>query len=308
MDERLGPAFRRVLLGRYDGMVSALASVDADPDRNVHSARKAMKRTRGLLRMVRDEVGREAYRAENVVLRDTARKLSGVRDGFVQVRTLERVRDSYDSLLSDDVFASPQAFLKERSADARRRVLEDRQQMTDIIVTLKTARARIERWDADAGERPNGRGAGGLRNDFTSVAGGLERVYTRGHTAMDIAYSEQSTHAFHDWRKRVKYLRFQIESMRPVWPAYFSAYAKSLDELGELLGDDHDLAVLAELAYEHPEAFDDERERSLLLVLVERLRGELQYAAAPLGRAIYAEEPEQFVSRLGSYWKAAHRG
>lgn len=46
----------------------------------IHGARKALKRARANLRLLRDAVGKTAYICENVVLRDAARPLSGVRD------------------------------------------------------------------------------------------------------------------------------------------------------------------------------------------------------------------------------------
>ncbi|NIS31707.1 MAG: CHAD domain-containing protein, partial [Actinobacteria bacterium] len=57
-------------------------------DGGIHDARKKLKRLRALLRLVRDDIGDSAYHNENVVLRDTARTLAGMRDAGVLRTTL----------------------------------------------------------------------------------------------------------------------------------------------------------------------------------------------------------------------------
>ena len=78
VDERIPGAIQRIASGQFDRMTHRLNDPDVDPDEAIHTARKAMKRLRGLLRLVRDEVGQSAYRNENAVLRDTSRRLAPV--------------------------------------------------------------------------------------------------------------------------------------------------------------------------------------------------------------------------------------
>ncbi len=114
-------------------------------------------------------------------------------------------------------------------------------------------------------------------------------------------------HDLHEWRKRVKYLRHQMEALEALQPVLLGAYAALLDELGELLGVDHDHAVLADTVMAHADACRDERERWLLIALIYRRRGDLIAAAERLGDAAYAERPEAFVDRIAAYWEAGRR-
>ena len=105
----------------------------------------------------------------------------------------------------------------------------------------------------------------------------------------------------------MKYLRYQMETLAPLYPDLIEPLAASLDQLGELLGDDHDLAVLADTIMRHPESCRDERERWMLIALIHEQRTNLQHQALRHGGALYAEQPSAFVDRIGAYWEAGRR-
>ena len=118
------------------------------------------------------------------------------------------------------------------------------------------------------------------------------------------AYSRPSANNFHQWRKRAKYLRHQMEFLAPLWPEVIVGMAMTLDRLGALLGEDHDLAELVDLLQQRPEFTPDLRERSLLLALIGQRRSELRLAAEILGRRVFAEKPGSLHHRFGEYWQA----
>jgi CHAD domain-containing protein len=298
---------QQMALGQYRRIFAGLDPDNQDRDIGVHDARRAIKRIRALMRMVRDEVGYLGYRSENVVLRDTSRRLAPVRDSYVSLLTLKGLKKDYRHALAPDAFATTRSFLKSRHRTARQEVLGDQALMTHVRVTLGTACARFTAWDA-AGDDPsaNPLAARGVRDDFEAIAFGIRRVYRRGRRGMLRAFDEGTTEVFHEWRKRVKYLRYQMEVLEPVWPEMIGAHARSLDRLGELLGDEHDLAVLFDIVRDNDAATADERERTLLLALIYRTRLEFHWNARPLGQSLYAEKPDQFVARLRAYYAAAH--
>ena len=304
--ETLPQAMQHILVGQLEHMTDILADPAGDRDEAVHKARKAMKRARGMLRLVRDEVGYAAYRNENVVLRDVARLLAPVRDTFVTVRTVDRLRADYRGVLAKGAFATTREYLEDRHDAAQATILEDRALMTHVQVTLRTARARLAAWDAASTvPPPTALAAAGVPDGFDCFRRGLRRVYRRGRLGMERAYREDTEEAFHEWRKRVKYLRYQMEALQPLWPEMIGAQVARLDRLGEALGEEHDLAVLARIVRETDGATADERERTLLLALTHRTRRELQWEARRLGVSLYAEKPSDFVRRIGAYWESA---
>jgi hypothetical protein len=76
--ERVPGGVRRIARGQLDASIERLAGdTDEDPGTAVHETRKSLKRLRATVRLARDELGDEAYRRENVALRDAGRRLGG---------------------------------------------------------------------------------------------------------------------------------------------------------------------------------------------------------------------------------------
>ncbi len=73
---------RRIVIEQVDRCTDLLRH-EPDLDRCVHEMRKALKRVRAVLRLMRGELGRFRYRQENVVIRDAARRWSPFREAAV---------------------------------------------------------------------------------------------------------------------------------------------------------------------------------------------------------------------------------
>ncbi len=295
-DEPLPRAVQRISLGLLDGAISDLRpSDDQSFDAGVHSARKRMKRLRAMLRLVRDDLGYRTYREENVVLRNTARTLSSVRDAWVLVETLRTMREMYTDLIDDGTFRTSETFLVALWEEQLRNV--SKQTVTNAVCSLGTARSRFANYSIDDA----------VGNHYGAIAEGIRRVYRRGQRGMARAAATRSVEDLHEWRKRAKYLRYQMEALAPIYPRLITPTAKSLDELGELLGYDHDLAVLAQTIIDHPDSCRDDRERWMLVALIHERRTTTQSQAFRLGSALYIEQPSAFVERIGAYWEAGRR-
>ena len=295
-DEPLPIGMKRMTTGLLSAAIGDLRQADGSGmDRSVHAARKKLKRLRGLVRLVRDEIGYRPYREENVVLRDTARSISAMRDAWVNVETLRLLRSHYDGLLAGHTFDDFEQTLLNRHRRAASAITRDR--TVQCVVNLGTARSRFAGYPVEQA----------IRDDFPAIAGGLGRVYRRGRRGYHRAREDRSTEGLHEWRKRVKYLRYQMEALTPLQPVLIGGLAAELDRLGELLGDDHDLAALSDLVRLHPLEFDDARQRWLLAALAYERRVVLQREAFTLGEALYSERPREFVQRIGAMWAAGRR-
>lgn len=79
----------------------------------------------------------------------------------------------------------------------------------------------------------------------------------------------------------------------------------AVDDLLELLGQDHDLAVLHDLVARGElrlaEEFD--YDTTPLLKLLDRRRAELQKMTHPWGLRLYAETPSCLTGRWEAYWR-----
>ena len=300
-EEALGPGVKRICLEYLERACTALAHPEAGREAGIHTARKAMKRARAMIRLTRDVVGEAAFRNENAVLRDGARKIATARDRTVRLLTLERLLERHAASLPAGAFAA----LRERLAAEREGVGRRRRghsggdnRHPHHAAHLPAALRRL-----DGGGRRARRGARRLRRHRPGPPPGVPP----GAVPDEGGLPAGDEAAFHRWRKSAKYLRYQIEALAPAWPEVLGALAAAADRLAETLGDEHDCAVLGEAVAADPGLLPDEAERRLLAALVAEEQDRLRRLARPLGERVYAEPPEAFVSRLGSYWRAWRR-
>jgi CHAD domain-containing protein len=290
--EPLPDAARRVAYGRIDHALDELSGKsDSDAETAVHEARKDMKKLRALLRLFRDELGDEAYRSENEAFRGVARRLSGARDADVMLGTLDRLRAATGSELSSKVHSGLRRALKEHRRSLEGTAAGRRRTLNEARADLKEARSRVESWQL--GE-----------DAFGSIEPGLRRTYRRGRRSMQTAEQQPSTENLHEWRKRAKDHWYHLRLLRDSWPGPMGALADEADTLSECLGEDHDLAVLADAAREREGALGGPGGLEELERAVGRRRDELQSHALELGRRLYAEKSGAFAARMARWWQA----
>ena len=279
---------RKVACEQIDRAISEILDEGLDRHEAVHQVRKRCKKLRGLVRLVRPQF--DGYRAENAFFRDAARGLSYVRDAQSIVECFDALTDHFRDQVDEGAFGS----IREQLADRRRKVAEDevglRDKLDEFLAKMREARQRADAWQV--------RGGG-----FSAVEGGLRRTYGRGRAALGEAYANPSTETFHEWRKRVKYHWYHARLLADVWPEMMEAHVGAADRLSDLLGDDHDLAVLRTTLLDDPEAFGTETDVQAFVALADRRRAELQAEAQPLGERLSAETPKQLARRLRRYWK-----
>lgn len=280
----------RMAAGQLDRALDYLGCQDGERDKHIHEARKATKRLRALVRLVRGDLGDEGYALENQCYRAAGQRLSELRDATVLVETLDRLVASLGQDAPKSRFARVRIWLVERRDRAYGQVDSNNRAVQEAIAALAPARDRLEHWHL---QRP---GWGGIRV-------GLQRIYARGRRDFAAAYALPSDEAFHDWRKQVKYLWYHTQILENIWPSVMQALAEELDQLGELLGQDHDLAVLCTTVLaELPRAG-----ATATLLALERRIGEVrarkQARARLLAERLYVERPREFSRRLGGYWR-----
>jgi CHAD domain-containing protein len=121
-----------------------------------------------------------------------------------------------------------------------------------------------------------------------TLATGIATAYARGRREFRASLADATVDGIHDWRKRVKDLWYDARLLEEAWPEQLGALADAAHELADLLGDDHDFAVLAE-------------HREDLAVQCHRRRAALQDEAFAVGARLYAERPKAFARRIAAY-------
>jgi CHAD domain-containing protein len=283
--ERVADGVRRIAGGQLDMSIERLdGDTDEDLGTAVHETRKSLKRLRATVRLARDELGDEAYRRENVAFRDAARRLGGARDSQVLLETLDALTDRYPDEAPPERFERFKRTLVGQHGAAQRR-LHDGAAVAEVLGELRRARAHVGGWQLE-------------REGLDALAPGLKRIYRRGRRAYRTARQEPSAENLHELRKRAKYLWYAAQIVRAAAPKKMKRIARRAHELSDLIGEDHDLALLAQRANERRDRFPDATAAGELTVLVERRRDELQRGALELARRLFRKKPRKIVRPL----------
>jgi CHAD domain-containing protein len=129
----------------------------------------------------------------------------------------------------------------------------------------------------------------------------VRRVYRSGRDAFAKARKEPTPERLHEWRKQTKYLWHQLQVLEPIWPARLATLAERAHQLSDLLGEDHDLAVLRQWLRRRRARGETQAHRAIEK-LIERRRGRVQAKARSLGVKVYGDRPRAFVECLGRHW------
>jgi CHAD domain-containing protein len=282
-DESVEAGFRRIAgeqLGR------AVASLEGDAlHAGVHDARKRVKKVRGLLRLVRP--GFKGFVRENAALRDAARTVSGLRDHAAMIETLDRLAARYPERVEAARLGPLRAEMEARRDEAAgANDLPER--IEAFREVLGAARDRAEGWRLKA--------AG-----WEALGPGLACIYGEGRAAMRVAHKTGRGEDFHEFRKRVKDHGYHARLLAPVWPVLMEPYAALVDDLGEVLGEQHDRVAFAPVVA--GSALAPEVRAGLEDLIVEERR-RLEARALVISARVYAERPKAMARRMGAWWAA----
>jgi CHAD domain-containing protein len=274
---RLSRRVRRMFRREMAGVVTGLAN---GHDESVHAARKGIKKVRSSLRLARPALKKKVYRREQAVFRKAGQALAGKRDAEVLLDTLKKLQQEEPEAINGALTTL------EQQLHARHKGAGDSlkpQYASKEAVIL--ARRRAKDWPLE-------------KVQWADLCNGLRRTYERGREAFGEAERQRTPENLHAWRKRVKDLAHQLHIIEPACPHFLSRLAQESKLLGEILGDDHDLALLtaeiklAKLAKEPAQALSK-------IITLKQLR--LQHTAFELGRRLYQEMPRDFCRRIKGY-------
>ncbi len=281
-DPSLTETLRRVARDQIDSAIAVARSNRPDEER-VHEARRRCKKLRGLLRLVRP--GFSGFARENAAIRDAADRLSGSRDLAVLRATVEDLRRTEGSTVSDTVWDRLLRSFGPVPAGGQATVPSDTP-LTAFVADFVKIRDRVGTWS--------------IKGDGLDVAmSGLKANYSQMREAMRTALKSQDDDDFHEWRKRVKYLGHHLSLLRPVAPDILKPLGASAAELGDALGLHHDLSVLRDHIAQHLSPED----RGAIEGLIASRQKAHADRAETLGAQIAAELPKAFARRMRTYWR-----
>jgi CHAD domain-containing protein len=285
IDEPVEKGFRRIAREQLDASLAELAGPEVDAS-GVHECRKALKRLRALVRLAADATGTGNARRRTAALGEIAKLLSARRDQTVMLETIGK--------LTDEVSDAATAFKPLRvGLDAQG---ADRLKSLDSDITARARLLLLQEAKKFAHMKFKKRG-------FAALKGGLEKCYRRGRKAIKYAYDEPTDENFHNLRKAVQWHWRQMSLLVRAWPDEFAVRVSAARELSQLLGDDHDLAILIGAASTAADMSEEQKEAAVALCKRQQqiLRAEAEFAA----KRLFAEAPQAFIKRMAIYWRCS---
>jgi len=141
-----------------------------------------------------------------------------------------------------------------------------------------------------------------VRDGREALRQALHIVYRRGRDAFKDARDDGDAGDFHEWRKRVKYLRYQVDVLNRLWPGLMATLEDELHALSDNIGHHHDLHVLQETVHRLDPRFEAGDERELFDALVARTQERVAESALFRGARFYHPSPGDFCDAMECYW------
>ena len=284
LDERL--PLRAGLGAAFAGAIAyAQAMAEAagrDPVHAVHEYRKAVRRARAVVRLARPIVPRRTFKALNQELRQAVAASSAARDTEVLEAALEH--------------------LPGRSSDPARRAAREAIRAEQGSTQGEQGVLRHGAWMLNG---LPARFFESLPRDvcWLDLETGLRGSYRRARKARAEAGRTGDFAAIHDFRKRVKELRYQLELLDAAAELASKRGPQQLARLAQRLGTVTDLIALRRLVAGRPE-LDSAAGRRLVRATDERIA--LLFARElPRTAVLFEKRPRRFAARIMRRLRAA---
>lgn len=285
--ESSAQAARRLLTSELDAALEWLGGRDRALDLRVHEARKHLKRVRALLDLGRFVIAPEALREQARAAQAAAATLSALRGRAALLICFDALLERTPDLLDADAVQRVRATL---SPEAEATI--------DSEAPLTEARGILMRARADAHELE----LSTELNGWEAWSPGFQGTYREARRAHLHASNYPTARHLHAFRTAEKRHLYQVELLEPIWEGPLRSLRQELSELGDLLGDHHDLSLLWR---ELERSAELEAERAALRAPVEQRLERFGRAALTLGGRAFAEKPGAIARRFGEYFRSA---
>ena len=285
-DRPLDKNLRRIFRKEIDGALAVTQGATEADDTPVHALRKHLKKARAILHLVREEIGERRFCKQDHWLRKVGRLTSEIRDAEVRWQTfrqLERAThrrrngpcQKIETMLAFELENFVAAFAGWEK---------------ETIPLLDRARDAIQTWPID-------------NYDTKQLRRAVRFTYKSGRQALAAAKANPCTANFHELRKQVKLLGYQLRILRPLNHVVVRNLSVELDELGELLGRVHDLSFLGDRLREEQKQTGWRTQDDGLLAVIDSTQEELQRDTAELGERFFADRPREFGALVDAWFE-----
>jgi CHAD domain-containing protein len=285
--ESIAHGLRRLARKELASAREQLQRTTPPDDDAIHEARKSMKKVRAIVHLVETDRGRGL--ADNKKrLRAVSRTLSQSRDADAMTVILQKLVDQRPHVLSEHTLARVRHQLSDHKNAVARATARDGS-WKEVANELRTVRAAVKRWSP-------------AHKRFGALAPGLRKTHKRGRKAMTRALQRHRATDFHEWRKQIKALWYELRLIEDSAPRIHRD-AEVLNHAETWLGDDHNVVVLCAYLSSNQSSWHDSNEFQRMMRVGDRYQQELRRKAIASTKAIYGVPTSVYVRRVKSDWR-----
>ncbi|BAB51210.1 CHAD domain-containing protein [Mesorhizobium japonicum] len=277
---------RRILAEEIGKALQHLDAARSRPEQGLHKCRKRLKSARALLRLVHS--GDETFcTTENQCYRNVAALLAGPREATALIETVDRLAAAFPKESADG------------GLDAVRDRLVARQHDLHEGAGLEAAIGAATAACADGMKRIESLALPDQPEQAADVlAEGARVTLRRARKALDKAGARGAADDFHDLRKAAKTHGMHLSLLGRLWPTPIKARRKAVDELGERLGELHDLFVMRALLEADDETLGPCEDTKLLGKLLKRSEKSLRKSCLAEAAELFGDSPKRSTKKL----------
>jgi CHAD domain-containing protein len=254
----------------------------------IHEARKSIKKVRAIVQVIEADHGRKLARSSKR-LRKVSHILSRLRDADAMLEMLATLRSRNPDAFNEHSFARARGRLFQLK-QASLQAAEDDGAWKKVDRALRKLRRQAKRW------RPR-------HDGLATLSAGIESTYRQGRKALARARTRQRADDFHEWRKHIKALWYQLRLIEDAGRG-IRRDLHVLHEAETWLGDDHNVVVLCAELSKDISLCDLERLRHGAV----RYQRELRRKAIANTARIFSHTGNEYLRRVNRAWKAWQRG
>src|SRR5262249_40394324 len=224
-DESIAHGIRRLARNELVSACVRLKGAERPNEDALHEARRSVKKVRAIIHLVESDNGRR-FEGSRKQLRRANRVLSKARDADAMKEILAKLLDRQPRLLSNHTSAHLRRQLSTHT-DALARATGREEPWKGVVEALRAVKKTVKRWSQS-------------HNGFSGLAPGLRATHRSGRKAMTRAIGRQRADAFHEWRKQIKALWYELRMIQDC----SGKIRKDVAALGRAetcLGDDHNI-------------------------------------------------------------------
>jgi CHAD domain-containing protein len=250
-----------------------LLAIETDSESAIHLARRHCKRVKAVLRLLHAIMGQAAYVSRYEQAGNVLRELGGARDADVLLATARQLSRE-DERWTAVVFSL--ARRRSELPPGQLQLTQARQAVALLVLLMRGIRLHMP-----------------SKHARKLLLKALRRDYQRARQRIP-GGQHVSEEVWHNWRKAVKTHGIQLEGLRDAVQGPVALRQRRTNALGDLLGWEHDLQILAE-------ALDGLASASAVVPLQQSLadrRQQYQREAKALGQRLFHAKPQRFAKRL----------